>query len=531
MGDADHHAYVEPQPHAATYNTFSVTRLQNSLDFLKNNNVKHILFRRRAAEEIRMVLTARPTDFYDRCKNDIVEVFNKILKKPKEDMMVIEQILWTLTNLSHSSSPLIHDMLPTGIVKWIAAYAKVAPTPSVREQAVMCLGNFAADCQPCRMSVIRTNILDTILDTLQTPTNLTPVHRDTYAWTLENIIRQTPQTPDAVKINIQDPIKMINALYGLVMLPPPDESIKQALSVLLEWISSDTDKSIGKLVISHELLMNQLSHMFLHHDDESSSAIIRSIGNLAYNDDDVIQNIVGYGFVNAMVERLKTASLSLEADIIWCISNILGSHIPPFIFEIYDREDLWEFIVDSCYNYDFHMRREALFCVINIVSFFQDHRKDEIYRMFFGRLIIETLIGFVTEEHTSMAQAIQGLLAHVIEEMKLRNLNFKELIEKHRFEEAVRRRQEWTQNALQEMEDEAPGKRELLKIVELCEETLRLIEGYKTVIFFNLPYTAVTSQILTTPVSSRPSRGNHQSFAILDASLENLSPIVEKMSY
>uniref|UniRef100_A0AC34GPU0 Uncharacterized protein n=1 Tax=Panagrolaimus sp. ES5 TaxID=591445 RepID=A0AC34GPU0_9BILA len=103
--------------------------------------------------------------------------------------MVIKQILWTLANLSHSKSPVIHDMLPTGIVKWIAEYAKVASTPTVREQAVMCLGNLKIDCQHYRMSVIKTNILDTVLETSQTPTNSTPVHRDTYAWTLENIFR------------------------------------------------------------------------------------------------------------------------------------------------------------------------------------------------------------------------------------------------------------------------------------------------------------------------------------------------------
>ena len=41
-------------------------------------------------------------------------------------------------------------------------------------------------------------------------------------------------------------------------------------------------------------------------------------------------------------------------------------------------------------------------------------------------------------------------------------------------------------------------------------------------------YTAVMSQIQSTPVSSRPARNNDKSFAILNGTIESVSPIVEK---
>uniref|UniRef100_A0AC35F7C1 Uncharacterized protein n=1 Tax=Panagrolaimus sp. PS1159 TaxID=55785 RepID=A0AC35F7C1_9BILA len=112
MGDAEIHA---PQFIAAATTAQQATdgtRLQNSLNFLMNYNVNHILFRRRAVEEIRIVLTSRP-NAYEPFKDDLVDVFNKILKKPQEDALVLEQILWTITNLSHANSQLIHDLLPT----------------------------------------------------------------------------------------------------------------------------------------------------------------------------------------------------------------------------------------------------------------------------------------------------------------------------------------------------------------------------------------------------------------------------------
>uniref|UniRef100_A0A914QMG8 Uncharacterized protein n=1 Tax=Panagrolaimus davidi TaxID=227884 RepID=A0A914QMG8_9BILA len=116
MGDAEIHPFVDAA--TTTQHANDGTRLQNSLNFLKNYSVKHILFRRRAVEEIRIVLTSRP-NAYEPFKDDIVDVFNKILKKPNEDILVLEQVLWTITNLSHANSKLIHELLPTQVKKLI----------------------------------------------------------------------------------------------------------------------------------------------------------------------------------------------------------------------------------------------------------------------------------------------------------------------------------------------------------------------------------------------------------------------------
>uniref|UniRef100_A0AC35GB89 Uncharacterized protein n=1 Tax=Panagrolaimus sp. PS1159 TaxID=55785 RepID=A0AC35GB89_9BILA len=80
MGDAEIHAPQFIAAATTAQQETDRTRLQNSLNFLKNCNVNHILFRRRAVEEIRIVLTSRP-NAYEPFKDDIVDVFNKILKK------------------------------------------------------------------------------------------------------------------------------------------------------------------------------------------------------------------------------------------------------------------------------------------------------------------------------------------------------------------------------------------------------------------------------------------------------------------
>uniref|UniRef100_A0AC35GB57 Uncharacterized protein n=1 Tax=Panagrolaimus sp. PS1159 TaxID=55785 RepID=A0AC35GB57_9BILA len=109
MGDAEEHPFIAAATtaHQAT----DGTRLQKSLNFLKNCDSEEEIRRRRAVEEIRIVLNSRP-DAYKPFKDDIVDIFSTILKKPKEDILVLGQILWTITNLSHANSELIHELLP-----------------------------------------------------------------------------------------------------------------------------------------------------------------------------------------------------------------------------------------------------------------------------------------------------------------------------------------------------------------------------------------------------------------------------------
>uniref|UniRef100_A0A914QJW0 Importin subunit alpha n=1 Tax=Panagrolaimus davidi TaxID=227884 RepID=A0A914QJW0_9BILA len=538
MGDAEIHPFIDAATTAQQAN--DGTRLQNSLNFLKNYNVKHILFRRRAVEEIRIVLTSRP-NAYEPFKDDIVHVFNKILKMPKEDILVLEQILWTITNLSHANSKLIHELLPTregtdvqkGIVKVIAHHAKTSTASAVRDQAIMCLGNVVSDCDSCRNHVMETSIFETVLDLLQTPTNFTAKQRDHYAWTLQNILRPSPTSPYLnVLITQVRQEKMFKVVIGLITLPPPDASIIQGVELLHDWIMIDSEKSVGVSIVENETLMNHLLQIFDGDDDDSSSKVIRSIGNLAFNDDDVIQRIIDYGFVSSMHARILTAGVGLESDIIWCLSNILGSLRPSCVHTIYDRTDLLEYLVRNCYSYEFLIRRESIFCVMNICTFFQGEEQTELYQAFFGKMIIDILDGFTIEEDESMAQAVQGILTHCIDEMNRNNPIYKEMIYENGFKAAVQRRYEWTKETLQTFDVGTPQRRELFILFNLCIDALISIIDYKNVLKCDDQMAKMKSDALA-PMDSTPRRPpqkdiRERSFAILDDTVLNISPITTK---
>ena len=78
------------------------------MDRLENRNRGLLLFRRNAASELRIELLRHrwSQKYLDR----IVEIFAKILKRSNEDQMVLEQILWIITNLASTSS-ILHLML------------------------------------------------------------------------------------------------------------------------------------------------------------------------------------------------------------------------------------------------------------------------------------------------------------------------------------------------------------------------------------------------------------------------------------
>uniref|UniRef100_A0AC35GQW0 Uncharacterized protein n=1 Tax=Panagrolaimus sp. PS1159 TaxID=55785 RepID=A0AC35GQW0_9BILA len=113
----------------------------------------------------------------------------------------------------------------------------------------MCLGNITVDCDTCRKYVMKTGIFETIIDLLQTPTNLNAKQRDHYAWTLQNIIRASPTAPD---LNVLLTSQMFKIVIGLITLPPPDASIIQGVELLHDWINIDSEKIVGVSIVENE---------------------------------------------------------------------------------------------------------------------------------------------------------------------------------------------------------------------------------------------------------------------------------------
>uniref|UniRef100_A0A914QHU6 Uncharacterized protein n=1 Tax=Panagrolaimus davidi TaxID=227884 RepID=A0A914QHU6_9BILA len=192
---------------------------------------------------------------------------------------------------------------------------------------------------------------------------------------------------------------------------------------------------------------------------------------------------------------------------LWCLSNILGMREFPIANEIMKREKLWEKLVQHCYSYDTHIRREAIFCVLNVASYIKGHAKDEMYREFFGRLLIDTLEGFTIENDPSMIRVLGAVLFHIKGDLKQHCHQYRDLIYEYQLDKAVEKRSLWIQNAFKTFDLTENGRKEMYKLFNLCYDTMFHIQEFKrlqkppTVRFYPVVSSSVPAKVESSSIN------------------------------
>ena len=195
-------------------------------------------------------------------------------------------------------------------------------------------------------------------------------------------------------------------------------------------------------------MMAYLLHIFQYENDVKVISAVRIIGNIAFSCDALIENLINDGFVSQLGLRLLNAGSALTSEIFWAISNIVGSQNRVFIDAVLTQPNVWRTILQSCYSSDIRLRREALFCTINIVSFFVDEELDQAYQDFFGNLIVDVIGGFTAEPSTALATTILSYFVHVIDHLKLHSHLYESMILEFNLKAAVEHRFRWCQRML-----------------------------------------------------------------------------------
>uniref|UniRef100_A0AC35FI61 Uncharacterized protein n=1 Tax=Panagrolaimus sp. PS1159 TaxID=55785 RepID=A0AC35FI61_9BILA len=438
-------------------------RILNSLNHLKTN--EELSLRRRAAE-IFSNSVAFTSDFDEHLQKKIVSGIYKIMKKSDEDLMVLSQILTLLKNLAEKCSILIHLLLPMNITKLLAHQARYSSFHGIRDLCVQILGNFASCCFECQKSVSKTTASITILEALEKNWDaLTLIQQILYSRALKNIFRPTGTDSELVVITIGSKGQMMDVIKKLVTLPSPNEAIFNGLTVLHEWMDGKID--VCDTVTNDDVLMTRLLQIIDIDEDtgETVACAIQIVGELAFSDDLIAKKIFDFGFCDVIETKLISSNgTPYEQSMLWCLSNILGMREFPIANKIIEREELWEKLVQYCYSYDTLIRREAIFCVLNAASNFKGHAKDEMYREFFGRLLIDTVEGFTIESDVSMIQVLGAVLYHIKCDLKQYCDQYRDLIAKHQLDKAVENRILWIQNALQTFDLTENGRKEMHKL-------------------------------------------------------------------
>uniref|UniRef100_A0A914PE90 Uncharacterized protein n=1 Tax=Panagrolaimus davidi TaxID=227884 RepID=A0A914PE90_9BILA len=451
-------------------------RILTSLNHLKSNEA--LLLRRRAAEIFsNSVAFASDIDGY--LQKKIVEGIYKIMKKYDEDLMVFSNILTLLKDLAEKRSVLIHLLLPMNITKLLAYHARNSSYHGIRDLCVQILGDFASCCFECQKSVAKTATSVTILEVLEKHLDtLTFDQRIIYSRTLKNIFQcQTGADSETFVISVGSKGQMVDVIKKLITLPSPNEAIFNGLTVLHEWMNIG-GIDICNTVANDDVLMTRLLQIF--DNDEDNDEIIRIVGFLAFSHDLIAKKIYDFGFFDIIETKLINANgTPNEQSMLWCLSNILGMREFPIANEIIKREKLWEKLVQHCYSYDTHIRREAIFCILNVASYIKGHAKDEMYREFFGRLLIDTVEGFTIESDLSMVRVLGAVLFHIKGDLKQHCHQYRDLISEFQLDKAVEKRSLWIQNALKTFDLTENGRKEMHKLFNLCYDTMFLIQEFK----------------------------------------------------
>uniref|UniRef100_A0A914PGR8 Uncharacterized protein n=1 Tax=Panagrolaimus davidi TaxID=227884 RepID=A0A914PGR8_9BILA len=452
-------------------------RILNSMKYLISNET--LPLRRRAAE-IFSNSVAFASDIDLDLKMKIAEGIYKIAKKYDEDLMVLSKILTLLKNLAGKRSAIIHILLlPFSITKLLAYHARNSSFHGIRDLCVQILGDYAACCFGCQESVAKTTASVTILEVLEKKLDTLTLNQQLiYSRALKNIFCETFANSETIVISVGSEGQMMDVIKNLITLPSPNKAIFNGLT-LLHMSTGRKDKC--DTITNDNVLMTRLLQIFDNDEDNDDSAYaIRIIGDLAFSNDLIAKKIYDFGFFDIIEAKLINANgTPYEQRMLWCLSNILGMREFPIAYEIIKREELWEKLVQHCYSYDTLIRRDAIFCVLNVASFFKGNAKDEMYREFFGRLLIDTLEGFTIENDVSMIRVLGAVLAHIKGDIKQHCHQYRDLIFENQLDKAVENRILWIQNAFKTFDLTENGKKEMHELFNLCYNTMFLIQEFK----------------------------------------------------
>ncbi|KYR00004.1 putative importin subunit alpha C [Tieghemostelium lacteum] len=221
-----------------------------------------------------------------------------------------------------------HGVVPT-LIELLAS-----PVDSLREQSCWAISNVVGDTPALRDYVLNLNLTDHLLNTLNAQ-NLPVAILKNLSWLLSNCIRGNPP-PQYHHIE-----PFIPAICKLIMNTDQIESntdiINDALWALLHFTDNDTFVKLSKnLICQYDLISTLIKYLF---DKTFSKVSIRILGNLLSGEDDIVDIIIGCGFLEHFPEYLRSANGVFVKDCVWSLSNITKTVIKSGILQ--DLLKLW----------------------------------------------------------------------------------------------------------------------------------------------------------------------------------------------
>jgi len=215
------------------------------------------------------------------------------------------------------------------------------------------LGNIAGDSPTCRDFVLQHNVLQPIIQSLES--TKTAILRNA-TWAISNLCRGKPQ-PEWEFISDAVPV-LCKLVYS------SDEDVLTDACWALSYLSDGPNERIQSVLDTG--ICRRIVELLLHPSPSVQTPALRTIGNVVTGDDHQTQHALNCKVVPSLLALLNSSKKGIRKEACWTISNITAGNRNQ-IQLVFDAQVVPK-LVSLVKGSDFEIKKEAAWALSNSTS-------------------------------------------------------------------------------------------------------------------------------------------------------------------
>ena len=320
------------------------------------------------------------------------------------DIKLIQETIWCLSNISLSSTPRIKELLELQVVERVRPYLNMG-TELILESAFWMLSNILGECSSAKMPILNSGYLDFIMTNIQTFLN-SPKLSGVISWFSSNLLKANPKYDSKIA-----------RPYIKTLLPLLKNPLNSDIMVEMIWMFNyylDVPNP-DYYFINNLGIYGILKRVFKSNLMTTINPILRIFGKLALGDSSIIQNFLDQEFKAALLEKIKNSHPNIQLDALWLLSNIIltGTNECEFMSDSQVLELVRDLALDD--SKTFPVRTQALVVLKNYFFQFGITQREELIFKFGYVDCILFSFNFMNQELVETALiCLEDILKHGI---------------------------------------------------------------------------------------------------------------------
>ncbi|CAG9311814.1 unnamed protein product [Blepharisma stoltei] len=299
---------VSLYPDLANLNFDSKLRLQILFQIIAAQNSYEVILA--GFKEIRKCLSIEDTSELSSMVNSNYIQYLIQYIDPKIFPEIQSEAMWCLANISSGAHELCEELMNLGIINACKSVINLE-RQDIAENAVWCLANLAGDCKEIREKLIENEIVQFLVNLMESDFEISISLAETTAWALNNIFKG-----DNLKI------KMTNDALPIVkkMLKYGNDNTKLHCLYIALYISAQNEFHVQTLINSN--ILKRILPFFQSNIQKEQLIVTKIIGNIIFGDDTHTQTLINLGILDYFQNLMLSTSPEIRKEVLWALSNI-----------------------------------------------------------------------------------------------------------------------------------------------------------------------------------------------------------------